>query len=133
MTQLTFNKKYFFYAFLLFIVEFLIEKYIHDDFIRPYVGDFLIVILMYCFLKSFFNTSVKTTAILVLIISYAIETLQYLNILDLLGWRQSYLANIVMGNYFSWVDILAYSLGILVTVATEQITLLKHNRNQLFI
>ena len=133
MTQLSFNKNYFGYAVILFFIEFLIGKYAHDEFIRPYVGDFLIVIFLYCLIKAFINIGVKTTAMAVLLISYVTETLQYLNILDFLGLRQSAWANLLLGNYFAWQDILAYSLGVLTIIVIEQISTVKHYNNQLFI
>lgn len=39
-------------AFLLLLcVEVLIALYVHDDFIRPYIGDVLVVGVVYCFLR----------------------------------------------------------------------------------
>ncbi|WP_207422589.1 DUF2809 domain-containing protein [Desertivirga brevis] len=119
MSQLAFNKRYFIIAIFLFIVEFLIGKYVHDNFVRPYVGDFLIVIFLYCLLKSFINIPVKAAVLTVLIISYIIEALQYLNFLDMIGLRDSTIANLVLGNYFTWSDILAYSLGAISTLILE--------------
>lgn len=60
----------------LFLIEVLIALYAHDRIIRPYIGDLLVVILIYCFVKSFLNTPVWPTAIGVLIFSYTIEVLQ---------------------------------------------------------
>ena len=48
-----FNKTYFLLALLLLLAEVLIALYLHDALIRPYGGDFLVVILLYCFVKSF--------------------------------------------------------------------------------
>ena len=38
---------------VIFLVEFLIARYVHDSFIRPYVGDVLVVILLYTFVRIF--------------------------------------------------------------------------------
>ena len=72
-----FNPRYFLFTLILFVVEVLIAIYAHDPIIRPYVGDVLVVMLIYCFIKSFFKTPVVSTAIGVLIFSYVIEVLQY--------------------------------------------------------
>ncbi|TKC12221.1 DUF2809 domain-containing protein [Pedobacter polaris] len=117
--NIEFNKKYFTIAVLLFLVEVIIGLYVHDTIIRPYVGDVLVVILLYCFVKSFFNTPVFITAIAVLIFSYVIETLQYFQYVKLLGLGDSNFANIVMGNYFAWNDIIAYTIGILMVLLLE--------------
>lgn len=119
--MLTFKPNYFVIAVFLFVVEVLIALYIHDNFIRPYAGDFLVVILLYCALKSFINWSEIKSAISVLLFSYLIETLQYFNLVKHMGLAENKLANIIIGTYFTWVDIFAYSLGILVVLGIEQV------------
>ena len=36
---------------VLFSIETLIALYVHDTVIRPYVGDMLVVVLVYCFVR----------------------------------------------------------------------------------
>ena len=127
--QLTFNLKYFAFAILIFIVEVLIALYAHDQIIRPYVGDILVVILIYCFVKSFFNFSVFITAMGVLGFSFLIEFSQYCNIIEKLGLQHSKLANTVMGNSFAWIDIAAYIVGIVVVLLIEKMV----NKKAMFI
>ncbi len=117
---LKFNLKYFILAVALFLTEVAIELYVHDNFVRPYIGDLLVVILLYCMVKSILNTPVLITAISVLIFSYLIETLQYLNITKMMGLENSYTAKILLGNYFAWGDILAYTAGILIVLIFER-------------
>lgn len=109
---LKFNRLYFILAVLLFGIEILIARFAHDQIIRPYIGDLLVVILIYCFVKSFLNTPVLITALCVLAFSYAIETLQYFNIVERLGLSNSRVARIVIGTSFEWIDLVAYTLGI---------------------
>ena len=78
--MLKFNPWYFLVACLLFIIEVFIAIYIHDEIIRPFIGDLLVVILIYCAIKAFLNTKLYPTAIFVLLFSFGIETLQYFNI-----------------------------------------------------
>jgi hypothetical protein len=52
----------------------------------------------------------------VLLFAYVIETLQYFDLVGKLGLKHSRIANIVIGNSFAWLDILAYTLGILTIV-----------------
>jgi Protein of unknown function (DUF2809) len=112
-------------AFLLFITEVLIALFVHDQFIRPYIGDFLVVILIYCFVKSFLNTPVVPTAIGVLLFAYTVELLQYFRIVEVLGLQHSRAARIIIGSAFEWQDMLAYTLGILMVVLVEK----KHTKN----
>jgi len=115
-----FQWKYFILSVLLFFVEVLIAVYMHDQIIRPYGGDLLVVMLLYCFVKSFLKISVMKAAILVLLFSYLIEFLQYLNLIEFLGLQESRLANIVMGNYFEWIDLIAYTVGIAIVLLIEK-------------
>ena len=115
-----FNLRYFVSTIVLFIIEVLIALYAHDQFIRPVVGDVLVVILIYAFVKAFVNTPVVKTAIAVLLFSYAVEFSQYLQLVKILGFSESRLANIVMGNYFSWIDMLAYTIGIFIVLVVER-------------
>lgn len=117
---LTFNLTYFGLAIALFLTEVAIELYVHDNFVRPYIGDLLVVILLYCMVKSVLNAPVLITAISVLIFSYLIETLQYLNITKTLGLENSYAAKILLGTSFAWGDILAYTAGILIVLIFER-------------
>lgn len=121
--MLTFHWKYFALAILLFVVEVLIALYVNDSFVRPYVGDFLVVILIYCFVKAFFNATVKTVALLVLVFAYIVEFLQYFKFVKHIGLQKSKLANVVLGNSFAWSDLLAYTLGILLVLAVEKMAL----------
>lgn len=119
--MLRFEKWYFFLAMLIFVVEVFIAVFINDRFVRPYVGDFLVVILIYCFLKSILNVPVITLAIFVLLFSFTIEVLQYYNLVDLLGLGDSKLARVVLGTSFQWIDLVAYTLGIAVVISIERI------------
>jgi len=115
-----FHWKYFVLAVFIFLIEVLIASYLHDPIIRPYIGDLLVVILLYCLLKSFVNISVMKAAIFVLLFAYVVEFLQYLNLIKYLGLQKSRLANIVLGNYFEWIDMIAYTIGIALVVFAEK-------------
>ena len=116
---LNFNKFYFVCAVLLFGTEVCIALFVHDYFIRPYFGDVLVVMLIYCFVKSFINTRFLETALAVLAFSYGIEFLQYLQIVKKLGLENSVLASTVIGTSFAWLDMLAYTVGIVIVICLE--------------
>ena len=46
---------------------------------------------------------------------------QYLNLLDLLGLRESTIARVVLGSSFEWIDIIAYTAGIVFVLFAERI------------
>jgi hypothetical protein len=70
--------------------------------------------------RSFAKLSIWQTAIGVLILAYIIETLQFFNIIGLLHLEGSTIANVILGNQFEWIDMLAYTLGIIVVIAVEK-------------
>jgi ABC-type Fe3+-siderophore transport system permease subunit len=115
-----FNKTYFLPTIFLFVIEIIIAKYVHDDIVRPYIGDMLVVILIYCFVKSFFKTDILKMAVAVLLFSYFIEFLQYLKIVQILGLQQYKIARIIVGTSFSWEDILMYTLGVIIVLIIER-------------
>lgn len=117
--RFTFRASYFILALAFFFVEVLIALYIHDDFIRPYVGDFLVVILLYCSVRTVLKVSVLSVAIGVLIFSFLIEIGQYFHFVSLIGLGNSTLARVVLGDSFATSDLLAYALGIAVIIIIE--------------
>jgi hypothetical protein len=114
-----FNKIYFRLSVILFLIEVAIALFIKDRFIRPYLGDVLVVILIYCFVKSLVKISVHKAAVGVLLFAFCIEILQYINIVEKLKLQHNTVAKTVIGTSFSWEDILAYLAGILIVIAVE--------------
>ena len=119
--MLKFNSRYFALALLILVVEILIAIYVHDSFIRPYIGDLLVVIFIYCFLKSFVSLSTSKAALYVLLFSYFVEALQYFRIVQHLGFQRNNLARIIIGTSFDWKDILMYTIGIVTVVIIESV------------
>lgn len=115
-----FNKHYFVLASGLLLIEAAIARYAHDQIIRPYAGDLLATVLLYCLGRSFLVLRPEPAVVAALLISYLLEGLQYLGLLHLLGWQHSQVARLVLGSHFAWGDMLAYSLGALAVLATEQ-------------
>lgn len=119
--MLTFNKNYFSLTIALFAIEVLIALFVHDTIIRPYIGDVLVVILIYCFIKSFLKLPVLAVAVFVLLFSFAIEYLQHLNIIEKLGLQESKIARTIIGTSFAWIDLVCYIVGIIITLIAEKI------------
>lgn len=121
--MLTFNKNYFGLAILIFIIEVLIALFVRDTFVRPYLGDVLVVILIYCFARSFLNVPVLTLAFVVLAFAFTVEFLQYVDIIETLGLEGSAVARTVIGTSFAWKDLLAYVAGFVLIVVVEKYAL----------
>ncbi len=114
-----FQRKYFLWTILLFTVEICIALFVHDRIVRPYVGDLLVVILLYCFVKSFIKISIWKAAIGVLIYAYVIEVLQALKLIYWHGLQHNKIARTIIGISFQWLDLLAYTVGIVIVLVLE--------------
>jgi hypothetical protein len=106
-----FSQKYFILSLLLFITEVLIALFVRDSFIRPYFGDFMVLMLLYCIVRSFWNFPVLHTVLVTLAFAYLVETLQYFRFVEHLGLQNSVVARTVIGTGFAWGDMVAYTLG----------------------
>ena len=95
---------------VLLLIEVIIALFIHDRFIRPYIGDVLVVIVLYCFARIF-TLKIKLLPIYIFIFAVAVECLQFLNIVGWLGLGGNSLANVVIGTSFDWKDIICYAVG----------------------
>ena len=101
------------------IVEIAIAIYLKTGFVRANLGDFLVVILLYCLLMTASNASVKNGLIITLVFSFIIELLQIINLTQFFPIAYKKWAALVFGSHFSWLDILMYTLGILTVWGIE--------------
>ena len=96
---------------VLLFIEVLIALFIRDDFIRPYVGDVLVTVLICCFLRIFFPRGVRALPAYVFIFAATVEILQYFDIVKLLGLESNRFISIIIGRTFSFADIICYAVG----------------------
>jgi hypothetical protein len=110
-----FSLKYFLLTIVIFLIEVLIATKLKDIFfVRAYLGDIIVVILMYTFIKSFIEINNNQKLILgIFIFSCLVEFAQYFTVADKLGLQPGSVMYIVVGNSFSWIDILCYAAGCL--------------------
>lgn len=117
---LNLNKTYALIALILLINEVLITVYLKNGFIRHTFGDFLVVILIYSFFKSFLQIDSIKLAIAVLLFAFLIEFLQLANILTILNLQNNQLAKIILGSTFNVSDLIAYTFGIVTVLIIEK-------------
>lgn len=109
-----FSLKYFLISIFIFLIEVLIATKLKDVFfVRAYLGDVIVVMLLYTLIKSFFSVNNEKLILGILIFSCLLEFAQYFNIAEKLGFRKGSLMYIIIGNSFSWIDILCYGVGCL--------------------
>lgn len=117
--MLSFNRKYFSLALILFAIEIVIAVFFRDKFVRYFLGDLLVVIFLYCFIMSGLRLESTKVAFSVLVFSFVIEALQYFNLLNALGWENNKIAIIILGNSFDAMDLVAYTAGIAIVLWLE--------------
>lgn len=118
--MLTFNRKYFTAALALFLIEVFIALYVRDQIVRPYIGDYLVVILIYCSVRAMFVVSPIKLAIGVLLFAFMVEWLQYMHLIRHLGLQHNTIAKVILGTGFEWIDMLMYTLGIATVLIWEK-------------
>ena len=105
---------------ILLLLEILIGLFVNDNFIRPYVGDVLITLLLCSFLRIFFPKGIKTLPLYVFFFAVAVEIGQYFDLVAMLGIQSRFLS-VLIGRTFSFGDILCYAVGSLLAVVTDRI------------
>ena len=126
------RQKNFWIYFLTFVALFATEVAIAvftSGFIRTFVGDVLVVILLYCFVAAFFTIERVKLAIGVLVFAFAVEVAQYFEMVTLLGLEKVKIARIVMGTTFDEKDLVAYVLGFMIILFVETIMKKSYDKN----
>ncbi|MBR4306073.1 MAG: DUF2809 domain-containing protein [Ruminiclostridium sp.] len=98
---------------LLLLTEICIALFVNDSFIRPYVGDMLVTVLICCFLRVFIPTGIRALPLYVFIFSAIVEVAQYFDIVKLLGLDGNGFLSVLLGRTFSFFDLLCYAVGCL--------------------
>lgn len=110
----TVGKKRIYYAIMtviLLAVEVFIALFIHDRFIRPYIGDVIVVIVVYTFVRIFIPERVRLLPLYVFIFAAGIEVLQLFHIVDILGLENNRFMRILIGSVFDMADVICYGVG----------------------
>ncbi len=115
-----FNKKYFLAFCILLFTEVYIALYVHDQIIRPFIGDLLVVILIYCFVRAFTKFPYLKVIIAVLLFAYIVEAIQATSFINWIGFSENKVAKIILGNSFDWSNMMAYTIGALLIFIFEK-------------
>lgn len=107
---------------VLFLIELFIALFVRDRFIRPYFGDVLVVILVYCAVRVVLPEKPRLLPIYVFVFAVFVEITQYLDLAELLGG--GVFLETLIGTSFSWLDILCYLCGTILIYPLD--VLIKH-------
>lgn len=112
--------KYLLAFLILLLCEILIGLFVNDSFVRPYIGDVLITILLHCLVRIALPKKPKLLAVYIFIFSVITELLQLINITGFLGIENK-LLKAVIGTNFDPIDILCYGLGCIIITLIEML------------
>ncbi|MGL4990962.1 MAG: DUF2809 domain-containing protein [Sarcina sp.] len=122
-----FSYKYLISFIIFFIIEILIALFVHDNFIRPYIGDILVIILIYTFIRIFVDNA-KNLPIYIFFFAVFIEVLQLIKIVELLGMQDNKIISIIIGTTFDVKDLMCYFIGSIILIGFEFI---KNRKNKI--
>ena len=117
---LRFSRPHFLIALVLLVMEIAIALFAHDNFVRPYLGDLLVVMLLHFGIRSIAATAPQRVALAVLLFAYVIEITQAFHLIDHLGLTGNIIAQLVLGHQFQWFDLVMYAIGCVLAFAVDQ-------------
>ncbi|MDE6675719.1 MAG: DUF2809 domain-containing protein, partial [Acetatifactor sp.] len=88
---------YFGIFLLLLIMEILIALFVHDRFVRPYIGDVLVVMVLYFLVRVFLPEGCRWLPFIIFIFATGVEFLQYFNLVELLGLSDNRFMRTLLG------------------------------------
>ncbi|WP_449465861.1 ribosomal maturation YjgA family protein [Stenotrophomonas humi] len=103
-------------ALVVFVVEVIIATQLpHVSWIRAYLGDVLVVVLIYATARSVLRVNDYLLLLAVFVFACCIESAQYFRLAERLGFVRGDVMYTVIGNTFSWGDIVCYAVGCAMT------------------
>ncbi len=105
---------------ILLCVEICIALFIHDDFVRPYISDALVTVLICCLCRIAIPKGVSALPVYVFAFAALVEAAQYVDVVKWLGWEDNAFLSTLIGRTFSWPDILCYGVGCIGFWAVEK-------------
>ncbi|MCX7747464.1 MAG: DUF2809 domain-containing protein [Clostridia bacterium] len=89
-----------------------IVKLFNDNlFIRGYIGDMIVILLIYFLISVFYNFKPLTLTIITLVLAFLAEFSQYINLATFLGLQHNTFAQLTIGSVFDPYDLVVYTVG----------------------
>jgi hypothetical protein len=112
--------KYLTAAMALLALEGIIALYVHDGLIRPYLGDVLAVLAVYCLVRTAWPRGIRLLPLFVFLFAAAVEISQFFHLAAALGADRVPLLGVLLGGTFDWADLLCYGIGCLLLWAWQE-------------
>ena len=105
----------------LLAVEVCIALFVHDAFVRPYVGDMLVTLLLCCMCRVAFPDEIRLLPVFVFLFAACVEIGQYFDVVALMGLTDNRLLSIALGRTFSWMDLVCYAIGCVAAFGLDEV------------
>ena len=105
----------------LLAVEVCIALFVHDAFVRPYVGDMLVTLLLCCMCRVAFPDEIRLLPVFVFLFAACVEIGQYFDVVALMGLTDNRLLSIALGRTFSRMDLVCYAIGCVVAFGLDEV------------
>ncbi len=120
------ERLFYFTATIAIIIAGILSRKIH--WIPLFTGDALYAIMIYSALRMVFLKPLKLTALIALVVCFAIECSQLIRSEWMLAIRDTTFGRHVLGQGFLWSDLLAYSIGISIALILDSLIQKKHSK-----
>ena len=100
-------------VFVLLVVEIVIALFVHDNFVRPYLGDVLVTVLLCTMVRICVPDGHLWLPLGVFCFACLVEVGQSFHIVKRLGLSGNRFFSTLIGGTFDWRDILCYGIGCL--------------------
>lgn len=114
----------------LMLTEILIAAFVKGGFVRSYLGDVFITLLICFFVQALFKKRIKFLPLYVFVFSVIVEVCQYFDLVKLLGLENYRLISVWFGRSFSFYDIICYAVGCALFFAVDFFALKHLNKTE---
>lgn len=111
---------------VLFAIEIIIGLYVHDQFVRPYIGDMLVVVLLWALVRMIIPFRAVWLSGAIYVFAVLVELSQMIPLVDFLE-IENRLIRVLMGTSFAVGDLFAYAAGCIVTAIVD-IAVFRHRK-----
>ena len=117
--------------FGLLATEIVIALFVNDAFVRPYIGDMLVTLLLCCLFRAIVPDKVRLLPVYVFVFAACVEIGQYYDLVALLGLANNRIISIALGRTFSWMDLVCYAVGCAAAFGLDQTIIRKKVRRSI--
>ena len=96
---------------LLLLIEIYIGLFVRDRFVRPFLGDVLVTMLLCCLCRAVKPNGWRLLPVCVMAFATAVEIAQYFDVVKLVGLEHNAFISTIVGRSYSYKDLICYAVG----------------------